>query len=137
MVLYQVCSNNASEAKNRSATGVTWAYIKSTFSEYDHVAYQIKGNEAYNNMLANILLLHLVSIYNIFLGGVKRLICFFFLEVVMLHIKLIRMKHKTPCMQLFSLFTHPRPLYGIKKSKDFFSEEDYVAYHMQLKCLTL
>ena len=29
--------------------------FKTTFSEYGHVAYQIKGNEAYNNMLANIL----------------------------------------------------------------------------------
>ena len=29
------------------------AYIKLTFSEYGHVAYQIKGNEAYNYMLAN------------------------------------------------------------------------------------
>ena len=35
------------------------AYIKSTlFSEYGHVLYQIKGNEAYNNMLANGLLFH-------------------------------------------------------------------------------
>ena len=33
-------------------------HIKSTFSEYGHVAYQIKGNEAYNNMLANILPFH-------------------------------------------------------------------------------
>ena len=28
------------------------------FSEYGPVAYQIKGNEAYNNMIANILPLH-------------------------------------------------------------------------------
>ena len=28
---------------------------KSTFSEYGHVAYQIKGNEVYNNIQANIL----------------------------------------------------------------------------------
>ena len=32
---------------------------KSTFSEYGHVAYEIKGNEAYNNMLATILSLHI------------------------------------------------------------------------------
>ena len=52
------------------------------------IAYQIKGNEAYN-MLANILLLNL-------------------------------------------------PLAPWVGSKDFFSEEDYVAYHiMQLKCVTL
>ena len=25
-----------------------------TFSEYGHVVYQIKGNEVYNNMLANV-----------------------------------------------------------------------------------
>ena len=31
---------------------------KSTFSEHGHVAYQIEGNEAYNNILANILPLH-------------------------------------------------------------------------------
>ena len=37
--------------------GVTLAYIKSTFPEYGHVAYQIKEKEAYNSML-NILSLH-------------------------------------------------------------------------------
>ena len=31
----------------------------STFSKYAHVAYQIKGNEAYNTILANILPLHI------------------------------------------------------------------------------
>ena len=31
---------------------------KSTYSEYGHVAYQIKRNEAYNNILANVLPLH-------------------------------------------------------------------------------
>ena len=39
--------------------GLYQAYIKSTFSEYGRVAYIIKGNKAYNNMLANSLLLHL------------------------------------------------------------------------------
>ena len=43
------------------------------FSEYGHIAYQIEGNEAYDNMLANILLLHLLFEP---LGGVKMLICF-------------------------------------------------------------
>ena len=55
--LYQVCSNIAPGANNGLTAGVTQACIKSTFSEYGHVAYQIKGNEAYNNMLANVLLL--------------------------------------------------------------------------------
>ena len=33
--------------------------IKLMFSDYGHVTFQIKGNAAYNNTLANILLLHL------------------------------------------------------------------------------
>ena len=42
--LYQVCSNYATGVKNGPAAGVTQGYIKSTFfSEYGHVAYQIKG----------------------------------------------------------------------------------------------
>ena len=51
------------------------AYIKSTFPEYGHVAYQIKGNEAYNNMLANIFTLTLTLDP---CGVFKRLICFLF-----------------------------------------------------------
>ena len=35
---------------------------KSTFSEFGHVAYQIKRNEAYNNMLVNILPQPLVGV---------------------------------------------------------------------------
>ena len=45
--------------KNVPAARVSYAYIKSTFSEYGHVAYQIKGKEACSNMLANSLVLHL------------------------------------------------------------------------------
>ena len=55
MNLYQFSSNYAPGAKNGPATGVTLAYI--TCSEYGHVAYKIKGNEAYNNM-RSILPLH-------------------------------------------------------------------------------
>ena len=58
VVLYQFCSNYAPGAKNWPAPGVTMAYIKLFFSEYGHVAYQIKGNEAYNYMLANVLPIH-------------------------------------------------------------------------------
>ena len=60
MDLYQVCSNYVPGAKNVPVAGVTYAYIKSAFSEYGHVAYQIKGNEAYSNMLANNMVLHLL-----------------------------------------------------------------------------
>ena len=37
--------------------GVT-LLIQNHFLEYGHFAYKIKGNEAYNNMLTNILPLH-------------------------------------------------------------------------------
>ena len=50
----QICSDHDLGAKNGPLARVTLAYIKSNFSEYDHVAYQIKGNEAYNHMLANL-----------------------------------------------------------------------------------
>ena len=58
MDFYQVYSRNAPRGKNGPTAGVIEAYIKSTVSEYCHVAYQIKENEAYNNMLANILPLY-------------------------------------------------------------------------------
>ena len=42
-----------------SATGITYGYRKSFIFEYGHVAYQVKGNETYNNMLANSMVLPL------------------------------------------------------------------------------
>ena len=51
--LFQVYSSYAPWAKNVHPN------IKFTYSEYGHAAYQIKGNAAYYNILANILLLHL------------------------------------------------------------------------------
>ena len=50
----QVSSDHAPGAKNGPVAWVTLASIKSTFSEYGPVAYQIKGNEAYTHMLANL-----------------------------------------------------------------------------------
>ena len=44
-----------------SKMGPLWGDIgllKLTFSEYGHVSYQIKGNDAYNYMSANVLPLH-------------------------------------------------------------------------------
>ena len=66
---------------------------------YSHVAYQIKGNDTYSNMIANIL----PGI------GVKRS-KHFFLKVVMLHIKLEGREHRAPCNQIVCPFTQPRPL---------------------------
>ena len=53
---------------------------KLTFSEYGHAAYQIKGNVAYNNILTNIMLLHLPLTRGV---GTK-VNLFSFLKVVML-----------------------------------------------------
>ena len=52
------------------------------FFEYGHVVLQIQGNEAYNNMLANILPLHIPSIPVV--GEVKGHF-FSFLKAVMLY----------------------------------------------------
>ena len=46
---------------------------------------------------------------------------------VMLHPKSTRMKHKTPCKQIFCQFTHPLSLDGVKLT---FLEEDYVTIHV-------
>ena len=79
MDLYQVYSNYATGAKN--APPPPHPHIKSTFSEYGHVAYQIKEDKAYNNMLANILLLHLPLTPEV--GSKGSFVIF--LKVVMLH----------------------------------------------------
>ena len=76
MDLYQVYANYAPGAKLPPPPN-----IKLTFSEYGHVAYQIKGNEAYNNMKVNILPQHLPLT-----PGVGSKGYFFpFVKVVMLH----------------------------------------------------
>ena len=59
--------------------------MKSTFSEYGHVAYQIKRNESYNNMLANVLPLHTSLTPGV--GSKGQL--FPFLKVVMSLVKLM------------------------------------------------
>ena len=97
----------------------------STFAEYGHVSYQIKGNDAYNNMLANCCQythpLHLEQCQKaIFLKGVE------------LHIKLMEIKHRTPCRQIFCPFTHPQPLNWVRRSKYIFSE-GHVAYQVKRK----
>ena len=53
------------------------------FPEYHHVAYQINGNEAYNNMLAKSLLLHLPLTPGVVLKGYK------VGKVVMMHNQII------------------------------------------------
>ena len=60
--------------------------------------YQIKDNETQNNMQVNILPLHTSLTSGV---GSKGKNIYFFLKVVMLHIKLKRMKGRTLCKQIF------------------------------------
>ena len=78
------------------------AAAKNKFSEYGHAAYQINGNEKYNNMLANSLPLDTPSTPGV---GSKGQLVFSFLKVELLHIKLKVMKLRTPCRQMFCTFT--------------------------------
>ena len=94
-------------ARSRSHIGL---YKIIFFSKYGHVAYQMEGNEAYNNMIANIL--HLHTPLDPF-GGVKRSF-FSFLEEVMMHSKLTGMKHGRPCKQMLCPFAQHRPLDWVK-----------------------
>ena len=126
--LYQVCGNYAPVTIFGPAPG-SYAYIKSTFfSEYGHVAYQIKGNEAYINMLANILSLHTP----LTTGVVSEGQFISFPKVVVLHIRLMGIKQITQCMQIFCPFMPPRSL---DEAKSFwvFSEEGHVAYQIKRK----
>ena len=59
-----------------------------TFSEHGHVAYQIKGNGKSSNMQA-----HILSLHTSLTSGWGQRSKLFFLKVVMLHIKLIRMEY--------------------------------------------
>ena len=66
---------------------------------------KLKGMKHINNMPTNILPLHTSLTPRV---GSKGQLSF--LKVVILHIKLMGMKHRKPCKQIFFTFTHPRPL---------------------------
>ena len=78
--IYKVYSKYAPGAKMARPSGNVGLYKKNP--EYDHVDYQIKGNETYNNMLANALPLHTPLA-----PGLESKCHFFYSEVVMLPIK--------------------------------------------------
>ena len=80
---------------------------KKLFLKYGHVAYQNKGNKAYNSMLANIFPLHTPLT-----PGVGSNVFFSFLKVFMLRIKLTGMKQRKQCKHICCPFTCPRPLDG-------------------------
>ena len=101
------------------------ANIKSTLSEYGPIAYQIKRNEAYINMLANILPLHIP------LGWGQKVILFFSESSPVA----LQINWNDACK--YSALLHTK--------KHFFSE-GHVAYQikmkevwdiMQVKCLAL
>ena len=93
--------------------------------KYDHVACQNKGNDACNNVVAIILPVDTPSTW-----GWGQNCFFFFLKVVMLHIKLKRVEHRTPCKHIFCPYAHPRLLGLGQKVKTFFSESNHVAYQI-------
>ena len=97
----------------------------SAFSEYDHVAYQIKGNNECSNMQAHILSLHPPSTAEV--GSKVK--TFFFLKVVMLHIKLNGMGHRAPNkhIHIFCPYTH----LGLK-SQTMFTQKVVIS-HIKLK----
>ena len=71
-------------------------------SKYGHVAYLIKGNEAYSNTLAIALPLHTPLTARV--GSESH---FSFLKVVMLNIKLTGMKQRKQFKQIFCPFRNP------------------------------
>ena len=72
----------------------------STFSEYGHVAYQIKRNDSCSNIAANISSEKKVKDVEIQL----------FQNMVMLYIKLKGMTNAAIRKHIFCPYTHPRPL---------------------------
>ena len=82
--------------------GLGWGRCQnSTFLEYGH---QIKGNDTYSNLVANIVPADTPSTSGV--GGGQT----FSLNVVKLHITLKGMKRRAPCKQIFCHYIHPRPL---------------------------
>ena len=90
------------------------------FLEYGHVAYQIKGNEACSNMVANILPAW---------GGVRIQL---YQNMVMLQIKLNGIMNAAISLSTYSVLTHTfDPLGGFKGQNFFFSESSHVAYQIR------
>ena len=80
------------------------------------VAYQIKGNDAYSNMVANILPAYTPSTPVV--GSKGQYI--FFWKIVMLHIKLKGMECREPCKQIFTTYNTLYPWDGGQRVKTFF-----------------
>ena len=62
----------------------------------------------------------IMSLYTPSTSGVGSKVKIFFLNVVMLHIKLMGVLHRAPCKHMFCPNTHPRPLGWCQNVKHFF-----------------
>ena len=67
-----------------------------------------------------------------YMGLSQKVITFFFLKVIKLHIKLKGMEHRAPCKHIFCPYTHPRPL-GL--GQNFFLK--FVVMNIKLKRMEL
>ena len=94
------------------------------FSEYSDVAYQIKGNGACSNMVANILPATPTPNPGCWVKSSK---FNFFQNMVLLHIKLKGITNAVTWKQLFC----PQSPHTIKKSKFNFEEYSHVAYQIK------
>ena len=92
------------------------------FSESSHVAYQIKADDAGSNMVVNILPR----------GWCQKVKLYLILKVVMLHIKLKGIEHRTPWKQVCCHYTHQRPL-GWGQKVIFCSFQKVVMLHIKVK----
>ena len=97
--------------------------VSVSWSHYNHVAYQIKGNEGQSTILA-----HSVSLHTSATTGSK----LFFLTEVIMHIKLMGMGHRAPCKHTFCHYIQPQPLWLAQKVKIFFFLKG-VMLHIKLK----
>ena len=77
---------------------------------------------AYLHRLARKYILPVASIDNGW-GQKAKTICFFFVEIVMLHIELMGMEQITPCKHICS-YSHPRSLVG---GSFWFTKSSHVA----------
>ena len=89
----------------------------------NHVAYQIKGNEPQSTIQG-----HSLSLRTSSTTGSK----LFFLNEVMLHIKLMGMGHRAPCKHTSCPYIQPHPLGLAQKVKIFFFLK-VVMLHIKLK----
>ena len=95
---------------------------KHCLTESTYVIFQIKGNKTQSIMQAHILSLHMTPTTKV---GQKSK---FFWKVVMLHISLMRMEHRTPCKHIFCVTYIRRPLGGVKWSKYSFFLKIVILY---------